>query len=125
LSGEGRLFAGGDPGPSLAAALLTTARTDAHFAQAVELFGSSPDLGWGDLYKIYELLEYAAEGRLRERVGISKSQEDTFTASANDAGISGIQARHAIPRKQQAKRSMTNREAQELVREMLAAWLRE
>ena len=124
LLGEGRLFAGGDPGPSLTSALLTTVRSDAHFAQAVELFGSSPDLGWGDLYKIYELLEYAAEGRLRERVGISKSQEDAFTASANDAGISGTQARHAIPRKQQAKRSMTNREAQELVRQMLAAWLR-
>ena len=95
-----------------------------YFAQAVELFGSSPDLGWGDLYKIYELLEHSAEGRLRERVGISKAQEDAFTASANDAGISGIQARHAIPRKQQAKRSMTNREAQEFVRQMLAAWLR-
>ena len=124
LSGEGHLFAGGDPGPALTAALLETARSDAHFAQAVELFGSSPDLGWGDLYKIYELLEHSAEGRLRERVGISKAQEDAFTASANDAGISGIQARHAIPRKQQAKRSMTNREAQEFMRQMLAAWLR-
>lgn len=124
LSGEGRLFAGADPGPSLTAALLEAVRSDAHFAQAVELFGSSPDLGWGDLYKIYELLEHAAAGRLRERVGISKSQEDAFTASANDAGISGIHARHAIPRKQQAKRSMTNREAQDFVRQMLAAWLR-
>jgi hypothetical protein len=124
LSGEGRLLAGGDPGPPLTAALLDAACTDAHYAQAVELFGSSPDLGWGDLYKIYELLEHAAGGRLRERTGISKSQEDAFTASANDAGISGIQARHAIPRKQQAKRSMTNPEAQELIRQMLAAWLR-
>jgi hypothetical protein len=104
--------------------LLETARIDAHFAQAVELFGSSPDLGWGDLYKIYELLEHAAAGQFRERAGISKSQQDAFTASANDAGISGIQARHAIPRKQQAKRSMTNREAQELVRQVLATWLR-
>jgi hypothetical protein len=65
LSGEGRLFAGGDPGPSLTAALLRTAHSDAHFAQAVELSGSSPDLGWGDLYKIYELLEHSAEGQLR------------------------------------------------------------
>jgi hypothetical protein len=110
LSGEGRLFAGGDPGPSLTTALLETARSDAHFAQAVELFGSSPDLGWGDLYKIYELLEHSAEGRLRERVGISKSQEDAFTASANDAGISGIQARHAIPRKQQASTTVRVRD---------------
>jgi hypothetical protein len=124
LSGEGRLLAGGDPGPQFTVALLDAARSDAHFAQAVELFGSSLDLGWGDLYKIYELLEHAAEGRLRERTGISKSQEDAFTASANDAGISGIEARHAIPRKQKAKRSMTNHLAQELVRQMLAAWLR-
>lgn len=124
LSGEGRLFVGGDPGPSLTAALLDAARADNLFAQAIDLFGSSPDLGWSDLYKIYELLEYAAEGRLRERTGISKSQEDAFRASANDSGISGIQARHAIPRKQRAKRSITNREAQELVRQMLAAWLR-
>jgi hypothetical protein len=124
LSGEGRLMAGGDPGPLLTVALLDAARTDTNFAQAVELFGSSPDLGWGDLYKIYELLEHAAAGRLRERTGISKSQGDAFTASANDAGISGILARHAIPRKQQAKRSMTNREAQELIRQMLVAWLR-
>lgn len=123
LSGEGHLFAGGDPGPPRTAALLAAARADAHFSQAVELFGSSPDLGWGDLYKIYELLEHAAEGRLKERTGISQSQEEAFTASANDAGISGIQARHAIPRKQQAKRSMTIREAQEFVRQMLAAWL--
>jgi hypothetical protein len=124
LSGESHLFLGGDPGPPLTVAMLGAALTDAHFAQAVELLGSSPDLGWGDLYKIYELLEHAAKGRLRERTGISRVQEQAFTASANDAGISGIQARHAIPRKQRAKRSMTNREAQDLVRQMLAVWLR-
>jgi hypothetical protein len=123
LSAGGSLTVGGDQGPQLTAKMLAEAKTGTEYADAIELFGSSPNLGWGELYKIYELLKNAAGDHFRARTGVSDSERRAFTASANDRGISGLGARHAVARPQRARHSMGLDEARELVRRMLTTWL--
>lgn len=121
MSGRGRMTVGADPGPSVRAAAFTHAADDDRYAAALDLFGSSPDLKWVDLYKVYELLLDAA-GDLPTHTGLSANQISAFTVSANDAGVSGADARHAIPQKQRAKRTMTLAEGREVIRSMLRNW---
>ena len=124
LFAEGRLTVGGDPGPEVTSKVFETALADDWFRQALELFGSSKDLSWGDLYKIYELLLCASAGALSDRTRVSKNRLGSFQASANDAGISGDEARHAIPQKQPTSSPMAFNEARDLIRQMLAEWPR-
>jgi hypothetical protein len=122
IVGRSRLTAGGDPGPRVRAATFAHADANVRYAAALELFGSSADLKWVDLYKVYELLLDAADGDLPARTGVSANQISAFTQSANDAGVSGADARHAIPKKQPPRRTMTLPRAREFISTMLRTW---
>lgn len=71
---------------------------------------------------MYEPLLEAASGQLSKRTGVSANQLKALTASANDAGVSGTEARHAIPQSQPYKRAMTLPEGRDFVAGMLRDW---
>lgn len=54
--------------------------------------------------------------------GVSENHVSAFTSSANYAGVSGLDARHAVPRKQPSKRTMTLPEGREFIASMLRHW---
>lgn len=122
MVGRSRLTVGGDPGPRVRAAAFAHADANDQYAAALNLFGASTDLKWVDLYKIYELMRDAADGDLSARTGVSPNQITAFTVSANDAGVSGADARHAIPNRQRPRRTMTLSEARGLISTMFRSW---
>jgi hypothetical protein len=102
------------------------ANEDSDASDALRVLGQSDPLDWYDIYKAWEIVEEAVGGRrqVEQRGWATQSDIDRLTASANHPGISGDQARHARMRgKPGANRSMTMREAEGLVRRIVANWI--
>ena len=99
---------------------------DPDVADALRVLGQPDSLDWYDIYKVLEIVENAVGGseKVEERGWATKADINRLTASANHPGISGDVARQArmkaVPG---ANLSMTMREAEGLVRRLVASWI--
>lgn len=94
--------------------------------------GSGGDqLGWVDLWKVYELVRKYAErsapsgdGKTVVRMGWAKQQEiEDFEASANHPLLSGGEARHALRPKPPTGNKIELREGRSLINRPVDAML--
>lgn len=95
-------------------------------AEVFAIFGSaSTNLGWVDLYKVYEIVRHHVGGEksLLTYPWVSKAEISAFTGSANRPDVSGDSARHARTSGRAPARTMTLTEGQEFIRNIVIAWL--
>jgi hypothetical protein len=102
------------------------AEQDADVADVLRVLGQPGSLDWYDIYKAWEIVEHAGGGsrQLVARGWVTKADIGRLTASANNPGISGDEARHArMSGTPGPNRTMTMREADALVRRLVANWI--
>jgi len=102
------------------------AEQDADVADVLRVLGQPGSLDWYDIYKAWEIVEHAVGGRRQvvARGWVTKADIDRLTASANQPGISGDEARHArMSGTPGPNRTMTMSEADALVRRLVASWI--
>jgi hypothetical protein len=102
------------------------AEKEPEVADALRILGQPEPLDWYDIYKAWEIVEHAVGGwrQIEKRGWATKADIDRLTSSANHPGISGDDARHARMKGSPGpNRSMTMREADGLVRRLVARWI--
>jgi hypothetical protein len=102
------------------------AEQDPDVADVLRVLGQSGPLDWYDIYKAWEIVEHAVGGwrQIEAQDWATKADIDRLTASANHPGISGDEARHArMPGTPSPSRAMTIRDADTLVRRLVANWI--
>ena len=79
---------------------------------------SAEKLGWGELYKVYEIICHAVggQGGLFNPGWTSKPELRRFTGSANRPDVSGAEARHARMSGDRPAQVMTLDEGQVYIR---------
>jgi len=95
-------------------------------ADALRVLGQPGPLDWYDIYKAWEIVEHAVGGwrQVVAQGWTTRVDIERLTASANHPGISGDEARHARqPGAPGPNRIMTLREADGLVRRLVANWI--
>lgn len=95
-------------------------------ADALRVLGQPEPLDWYDIYKAWEIVEHAVGGwpQVEKRGWATKADVNRLTSSANHPGISGDEARHARMKGTPGpNRCMTMREADGLVRRLVANWI--
>lgn len=105
---------------------LKVANQDPDVADALRALGQPDPLDWYDIYKVWEIVEHAVggSGQVQKMGWATKADINRLTASANHPGISGDEARHARYKGSPgANLSMTMREAESLVRRLVAKWI--
>lgn len=91
-------------------------------AQVLRLVGKK-QVTWFDLYKLMELLEGGDGHSVLAAAGISKSELNRFSQTANSMGALGDLARHAKPSIPAPKQPMTLSEASVMLHKWTRAWL--
>jgi hypothetical protein len=104
---------------------LALAEANGDVAETLEIIVRTEQLGWGELFKIHEIVCRSIEPMTIVKLGWTTDNRDsTFTSSANNPAISGSDARHARPPKgSQPKRKMTISEGRQYIRELVTKWL--
>jgi hypothetical protein len=102
------------------------AEQDVDVADVLRVLGQPDPLDWYDIYKAWEIVEHAVGGwrQVVAQGWVTRADIDRLTASANHPGISGDEARHArMTGTPGPDRTMTMREADALVRRLVANWI--
>lgn len=115
---EGNAITGPSVRPALAAAVEAATRAPV-VREALALL-SQPELGWFQIYKLYEILKEDVD---LTTLG-SAADWKALTASANKPNVSGDAARHARGGAGIPKRTMTLGEAQTFIKAAVAKWCR-
>jgi hypothetical protein len=108
------------PGPCYAA----LASVDADVAEVLEIMGRPEAPNWGDLYKVYEIIEYT--GRLKVAMagaGISPNRASLFVRTACHPDASGPEARHGRSKQDPPKNPMPVSQARAMIGELVVAWM--
>jgi hypothetical protein len=89
----------------------------------LEILTEAPQPGWGELYKVHEIIRDSIKpDTIPGRGWADGATDSAFTASANLPGVSGSAARHArmdgTP-----KRTMTVDQGREYIRTVVVRWL--
>lgn len=118
-------FVGGVPRPDARqgkiARLVEAAQTVAA-KDALVLIGR-PSPTWTELYLVYELVEANVGGRIYSENWIPRSQGKLFTRTANSYTALGRASRHGKEKFQPPSQPMSQREATQLIRTLVEAWL--
>ncbi|WP_236595344.1 hypothetical protein, partial [Mycobacterium intracellulare] len=81
-------------------------------------------LGWGQLYKVHEIVRAAIEPKKIYELGwATKARDSAFTGSANRKDVSGDEARHARNPGQPPAQTMSLEEGRSYISELAAKWL--
>jgi hypothetical protein len=104
--------------------------TDPNVKRAVKFFIKTDDT-FGSIYKAYEIIRDdlgggpAGAGRAAALAGIARHELDVFYDNAQHEALSGDRARHAGARSGKPKTStiMPLKEARDLIRKVLSAWM--
>jgi hypothetical protein len=82
--------------PSAWSARLALAATCPDVAEALDIMGGALPLGWGELYKVHEIVRDAIKPeKIYKLKWATKSDDRAFTGSADRPDVSGRGARHA------------------------------
>ena len=80
------------PSPRRAA----TAATHPDVSEALLIMSQPTALGWGELYKVFEIVRESLRPSTIDKAGLAKTRDlNAFRASANRPDLSGADARHA------------------------------
>ncbi|MFG3618053.1 hypothetical protein [Nocardia sp. NPDC047654] len=115
------------PQPSPPGPVYVDMASDKDVSEVLTIMGQSGELSWGELYKIYEIIQDRVGSLSARGWGIAKNTEQAFTASANHQAISGSKARHARFKGSppgESKR-MSEEEARRFISGVVAHWLKE
>ncbi len=104
------------------ARFVESARRSVAAKDALALVGR-PSPTWSELYLIYELVEANVGGRMYSDGWISRSQGERFARTANSYTALGRASRHGRQTSQPPGQPMTQREATQLMRTLVQAWL--
>lgn len=97
---------------------------DRDVAEALALMGRTPELGWIELWKVYEIVRHNIRPAKVTSLGwVTTNDESAFTASANRPDISGQRARHARMPGHRPRRTMSERAGRQFISGLVAAWL--
>jgi hypothetical protein len=94
-------------------------------AEALEFLGT-PTLGWGTMYKIWELIEEDVEGGFKAIVRhgwASRNEIEVFKRSCNHPEVAGNESRHAVTEAEPPKHPMSLVEARNFIRTLAQRWL--
>ncbi|MBW0274898.1 hypothetical protein ATM97_27215 [Nocardia sp. MH4] len=95
-------------------------------AEALDMMGKPGLLGWGEMYKVFEIVtHHVPEGVRRKDLGISRADETRFTSSANHPGATGEHrdGRHARPLRPELKVRWSQDDARQFISKLVLAWL--
>lgn len=101
---------------------VTTALADNSAEKVLRLLSREPRT-WGDLYRIFELIERRAGSTMYEQGWTSRNAAERFARSANSPQVSGDDARHAYDRTDPPPNPMSIDDAQQFVRHLARQWL--
>lgn len=102
---------------------LDLALSDPLVARAMTFRGSS-DVGWVNLYRIYEVIEEdVGRRRILEEKWATGAELTAFTRTANSYDALGGEARHGFESTDPPPRPMTKAAAQELIDCLLTSWI--
>jgi hypothetical protein len=109
--------------PSAGPAVLAVAGANNDVEEALDIMGRAERLNWGDLYKVYEIIEHAgALSSAMNATGVSKNRVSLFTRTANHEKASGPDARHSRSKQDPPKNPMAIEEAWRLISTLLRSW---
>jgi hypothetical protein len=109
------------PPPGIAYAGLAIARSDV--GEVLKIL-ASPSVGWGELYKAYEIVRDAVKPTGLCQSGLATKDEiSAFTASANRPDVSGDGARHARMAGGPPKRTMPIEQARQFISNLVRVWM--
>ena len=114
------------PTPSFAEQLLEAADGLSDVREVLVLFGNPAPVGWGDLYKVYEIIRASVGGgpALFATGWTTKPEASRFTLSANHQAVSGSEARHARLGAEPPDRPMTLMEARAFITRLAHSWVK-
>lgn len=94
-------------------------------AEVLAILGQPEPLGWGDLYKVHEIVRESIEPKKIHDLGwADKTTDSAFTASANLRSVSGTEARHARKRgNPKPKHTMTIDLGRAYISDLVAKWI--
>lgn len=102
---------------------LPLATTDEAVAKVLRL-RNSDELGWVDLYRVYEVIEdNIGSSTIVANGWATKRSIERFTRTANSVTAAGDKARHGRERSQPPRNPVRLSEARELVDQILKGWL--
>lgn len=104
------------------ASLVELAKRSTAGRDALSLVGR-PSPTWSELYLVYELVKANAGSRMFSDNWISRSQAELFRRTANSYTALGRAARHGKEATDSPKNPMPQREATQLMRELVRGWL--
>ena len=108
------------PGPRYAA----LASVDADVAEAREIMGRPEAPNWVDLYKVYEIIEYAGQLKVAmAEAGISSNRVLLFVRTACHPDAGGPEARHGRSKQDPPKNPIPVGQARAMVGELVVAWM--
>jgi hypothetical protein len=128
-AGRPQILINGEPVPNpdpLGPPIAALAEGHPIVAEVLDLIGTSDQLGWVDLYKVYEIIrdEAGRIGEVASKGWASRLEQSAFTASANRKDVSGDAARHARSTSPEPpKQVMTLHEGQHFIRRLARVWL--
>lgn len=112
------------PPPPREPVWMTLTETNADLAEVVAIMGRPEALGWGQLYKVHEIIRTAIEPKKIHELGWStRNRDSAFTGSANRADVSGEEARHARNSGQPPAQTMSLAEGRTYISELVKSWL--
>lgn len=102
---------------------LSVAERDSRVAKVLRL-RDTKDLGWVELYRIYEVVEDAeGKSRITSSGWINNSQVRLFKHTANSVQACGDQARHGKEHTDPPENPMTLPEAKNLIDSLVRSWI--
>jgi hypothetical protein len=112
------------PSQPLSVKAVELALRDSAMAKALRLMGRGAK-SWGDLYRLYEVLEgdLGGQHRVQSLCWVSETDLRRFKHSANSVSVGGDEARHGRELQQPPPNPMTLPEAESFVLHLLAAWI--
>ncbi len=104
------------------ARLLSLAEQDQRVADALYFFQKAD---WYNLYKVWDVINYAVGGSLKKEKWVNKTDANRFTKTAQSRKAIGDEARHGVDKNDPPKGGYMNIfEAQEFVKGLLYKWVR-
>lgn len=100
------------------------AASNANVAEALAIMGQVESLGWGEMYKVYEIVRDDVKPKTITQLGWATTVElAAFGASANRPDVSGSAARHARLGGGPPRHKMDESEARSFISRVVTEWI--
>ena len=108
------------PSPQRAA----VAATHPDVFEALAIMSQPAALGWGELYKVFEIVRDSVKPRTLDKSGLARAQDlSAFRASANRPDLSGAGARHARMSGEPPTHHKSLPEGRQFISDLVGAWI--